>query len=132
MKKVYRERQERKTFGLPIIIDLQDTGVKVPARLTNISEGGISFKASLLFKEGEKLKILIPDPAQLIDGKIGQTLELEIELIWLKEYKDLEEPIARFIYGARFVAEQHNDFLKNKILELMELSQKNGEKPLGF
>jgi hypothetical protein len=130
--KKFKERKERKKFGLPAVIVFDDIKVKLPARLNDISEGGISFKAGTLFPAGEVLCLLIPHPMDVMSGQEGEGLRFNVQVVWAKEFTDQDDPMARFIHGCKFLFVDKAHELKLQIKSLMELSEKLGEKPIGF
>jgi len=130
--KKFQERKERKKFGLPAVIVFDDIKVKLPARLNDISEGGISFKAGTLFPAGEVISLLVPHPMDVMSGQEGEGLRFNVQVVWAKDYVDRNDPMARFIHGCKFLFVEKEKELKLQIKSLMELSEKLGERPIGF
>jgi hypothetical protein len=130
--KKFQERKERKKFGLPAVIVFDDIKVKLPARLNDISEGGVSFKAGTLFPAGEVISLLVPHPMDVMSGQEGEGLRFNVQVVWAKDNADNNDPIARFIHGCKFLFVDKEKELKLQIKSLMELSEKLGEKPIGF
>ncbi len=130
--KKFQERKERKKFGLPAVIVFDDIKVKLPARLNDISEGGVSFKAGTLFPAGEVISLLVPHPMDVMSGQEGEGLRVNVQVVWAKDNADNNDPIARFIHGCKFLFVDKEKELKLQIKSLMELSEKLGEKPIGF
>ena len=130
--KKFKERKERKKFGLPVVIVFDELKVKLPARLNDISEGGVSFKAGTLFPAGEVLSILIPNPLNVISGQDGEKLRVNVQVVWAREFNDQDDPLAKFIHGCKFMFLDKSKELEGQIKSLMELSEKVGEKPIGF
>ena len=130
--KKFKERKERKKFGLPAVIVFDDIKVKLPARLNDISEGGVSFKAGTLFPAGEVLSLLIPHPMHVMSGQEGEGLRFSVQVVWAREFTDQDDPMARFIHGCKFIFIDKAKELKLQIKSLMDLSEKLGEKPIGF
>lgn len=130
--KKFHDRKERKKFGLPAVIIFDDIKVKLPARLNDISEGGVSFKSGTLFPAGEVLNLLIPHPMDVMSGQEGEGLRFSVQVVWAKEHRDYNDPMAKFIHGCKFLFVEKEKELKLQIKSLMELSEKLGEKPIGF
>lgn len=130
--KKFQERKERKKFGLPAVIVFDDIKVKLPARLNDISEGGVSFKAGTLFPAGEVISLLVPHPMDVMSGQEGEGLRFNVQVVWAKDNADNNDPMARFIHGCKFLFVDKEKELKLQIKSLMELSEKLGEKPIGF
>ena len=130
-EKVFKPRKERKNFGLPIVVNLTNEGIKLPARLNNISEGGISFKSNVLFPDGEIVGVEIPYPKQAMLAEDKLPIMLNVKIIWAKDFRDEKDPLIRYIHGCQFVSSESNKEAEG-IRELIKLSEKLGEKPMGF
>ena len=125
----YKPRKERKSFGLPIIISIADEQIKLPARLNNLSEGGISFKSNVLFPDNELVEINIPYPDNL--GDHAEPIVIMVKIVWSKDFRDEKDPLIRYIHGCKFISDESNKYSKG-INELIKLSEKIGQKPMGF
>jgi hypothetical protein len=130
-EKVFKPRKERKSFGLPIVVCLSDDGIKLPARLNNISEGGISFKSNVLFPDGEVIGVEIPYPKQVMLAEGKRPIMLKVKIIWAKDFRDEKDPLIRYIHGCQFMSDESTKAAEG-IGELIKLSEKLGEKPMGF
>jgi hypothetical protein len=130
-EKVFKPRKERKSFGLPIVVTLTDDGIRLPARLNNISEGGISFKSNVLFPDGEVVGVEIPYPKQAMLAEDKMPIMFKVRIIWSKGFRDEKDPLIRYIHGCQFISNESNKEAEG-IKELIKLSEKLGERPMGF
>ncbi len=129
--KTFKPRKERKSFGLPIIVSLPDNDIKLPARLNDISEGGISFKSNVPFHEGDIVDVEIPYPKQVMLSESKSPMLFKVKIIWGKDIKDQKDPLVKYVHGCQFSTD-HKSKDADNIMELIKLSEKLGEKPLGF
>jgi len=65
-------------------------------------------------------------------GQQGEGLRFDVQVVWAREFTDHDDPMARFIHGCKFLFIGKTKELKLQIKSLMELSEKLGEKPIGF
>ncbi|MEI6093317.1 MAG: PilZ domain-containing protein [bacterium] len=130
-EKNYKQRKERKSFGLPIIISVGEEQIKLPARLNNMSEGGLSFKSNVLFPNEETVEIFIPYPDYLAVEEQVSPIVINVKIVWSKDFKDENDPLIRYVHGCQFVSDESNKHSKG-IMELIKLSEKIGQRPMGF
>ncbi len=135
-EKTYKQRQPRKTFGLPVVLSVMDSLLKLPARLNNISEGGLNFNSNALFPDGEVLEVEVPYPKEAVlcldVNAIGaKAIKLKVRVVWSKTFQNPKDPLIKYVHGCQFV--QDPDGVTRKDVEdLMSLSEKLGQKPMGF
>ena len=130
-EKMFKPRKERKTFGLPIIISPIDNNIKLPARLNNMSEGGINFKSNAIFPNGEILDVEIPYPKQVMISEDKEPITFKVRIIWSKDFRDEKDPLVKYIHGCQFISSESNKEAEG-IKELIKISEKLGQKPMGF
>ncbi|MBN1115111.1 MAG: PilZ domain-containing protein [Oligoflexia bacterium] len=128
----FKERKIRKTFGLPVIISLDDNSIELPARLNDISEGGVSFKSNALFPVDERIDIIIPYPQIVLSSERPEPLKIRVDIRWSREFTDDNDFLIRYIHGCMFVLSDDLKDLTKDVKELIKLSEQLGEKPLGF
>jgi hypothetical protein len=126
------ERKERKKFGLPIILSLDNNTIDLPARLYDIGEGGASFKSNVLFPVGEVVEIIIPYPrGVLISTERMEPVRLRAEVRWSNDFSDDQDFLVRYIHGCKFV-NGDDPKVTNEVNGLMELSEQLGPAPMRF
>lgn len=132
-KRAFVNRKKRNKFGLPIIISLEDDKIKLPARLNDITDEGLSFKSNIAFKESDVFFISIPFPKGILffDDENINPLKVEIEIRWCTPYNDREDFLVKYLYGGKIISSNDPDF-ENKIKKLIKLSEQLGQKPLGY
>ncbi|MCX6113501.1 MAG: PilZ domain-containing protein [Proteobacteria bacterium] len=131
VEKMFKPRKERKSFGLPIIVSLTDNSIKLPARLNNMSEGGINFKSNAFFPVGEIVEVDIPYPKQIMMLEDKKPIIFKVRIIWSKDFHDEKDPLIKYIHGCQFVSDESNKETEG-VEELIKLSEKLGQKPMGF
>lgn len=132
MISAYKERKERRRFGLPVIISVTSSDIELPARLHDISEGGLSFRSNTVFSVGEVLDIIIPYPKLPLFSEEPEPFRLKIEIRWSKEYHDTADQLAKYIHGCQFVMHEVADEIKDQVQKLLDLSMQLGETPIKF
>ena len=129
VEKMFKSRKDRKNFGLPIIVSLND--IKLPARLNNMSEGGINFKSNAFFPNGEMIDVEIPYPKQIMMSDDKAPITFTVRIIWSKDFHDEKDPLIKYVHGCQFVSSESNKEADG-IRELIRISEKLGQKPMGF
>lgn len=131
--RAFVNRKKRNKFGLPIIISLEDDKIKLPARLNDINDEGLSFKCNIAFKSGDVFDINIPFPKGILffDEENINPLRVSIQIRWCTPYSDKEDFLVKFLYGGKIISSNDTDF-ENKIKKLIKLSEQLGQKPLGY
>jgi len=132
-KNEYINRKKRNKFGLPIVISLDNDNIKLPARLNDINEDGLSFKSNVCFNVADVFDILIPFPKGILffDQENLKPLKITVELRWIKDYNLSDDFLVKYLIGVKIIKSNDADY-NNKINKLIKLSIELGQKPLGF
>lgn len=135
-EKTYKQRQPRKSFGLPVVLSVMDSLLKLPARLNNISEGGLNFNSNALFPDGEILELEVPYPKEAVlcldvDAIGTKAIRLKVRVVWSKTFQNPKDPLIKYVHGCQFVQDP-DGVIRKGVEDLMSLSEKLGQKPMGF
>jgi hypothetical protein len=126
------ERKERKKFGLPIILLLDNNTIELPARLYDISHGGASFKSNVEFPVGEVLEIIIPYPAgALLPRNKKEPIKLKVEVRWCNDFNDEQDFLVRYVHGCKLF-DGNNPETADEVNKLIGLSDQLGTSPLRY
>jgi len=131
-ERTFVERKERKKFGLPIILLLDNNTIELPARLYDISEGGASFRSNVKFPVGEVLEIIIPYPAgALLIRQKKEPIRLKVEVRWCNDFNDEQDFLVRHVHGCKLF-DGNNPDTADEVNKLIGLSEQMGPSPLRY
>jgi len=130
-EKTYKQRQPRKSFGLPVVLSVMDSLLRLPARLNNISEGGLNFNSNALFPYGEVLEVEVPYPKEAVLCSDAKSIMLKVKVLWSKTFQNPKDPLIKYVHGCQFMQDT-DGLIRKGVEDLMRLSEKLGQKPMGF
>ena len=96
-----------------------------------MSEGGINFKSNVLFPNGELVDVEIPYPKQVMISEDKEPITFKVRIIWSKDFRDEKDPLVKYMHGCQFISSESNKEAEG-IKELIKISEKLGQKPMGF